>query len=69
MSPMFTRRLVNRVVPLAKLGDEVSAMALAVAEADPFQLRMMKLTCNQAQDAAGLSGHARSTLSHWTGCE
>jgi hypothetical protein len=41
-------------------------MANQIAKADPFHLRMMKLTANQAQDAAGFTGSSRSALSHWT---
>lgn len=40
--------------------------AAIVATADPFHLRMMKLTTNSAQDNAGFTAHVRSSLSHWT---
>jgi enoyl-CoA hydratase len=49
--------LVNRVVPRARLDDEVMDYAARVAENDPFQLRMIKLAINQAQDAQGFTGH------------
>ena len=49
--------LVNRVVPRAQLDDEVMAYAERVAANDPFQLRMIKLAINQAQDAQGFTPH------------
>lgn len=49
--------LVNRVVAREQLDDEVMAYAERVAENDPFQLRMIKLAINQAQDAQGFTGH------------
>jgi enoyl-CoA hydratase len=49
--------LVNRVIPRARLEDEVMDYAARVAENDPFQLRMIKLAINQAQDAQGFTGH------------
>jgi enoyl-CoA hydratase len=60
--------LVNRVVSAADLDDEVMAYAARVAENDPFQLRMIKLAVNQAQDAQGYTtavhgGHAYFMLS------
>ncbi|MEZ4502289.1 MAG: enoyl-CoA hydratase-related protein [Dehalococcoidia bacterium] len=60
--------LVNRVVPAADLDDEVMDYARRVAANDPFQLRMIKLAINQAQDASGYSqsiagGHAFHMLS------
>lgn len=61
--------LVNRVVssnPPDLLDQELIRMAKQVCKADSFHLRMMKLTCNQAQDSAGFSQHLRSSLSHWT---
>ncbi len=47
--------LVSRVVPRAELDDEVMAYAQRVAQNDPFQLRMIKLAVNQAQDAQGFT--------------
>jgi enoyl-CoA hydratase len=61
--------LVNRVIksePAELLDQELLRMANQIAKADPFHLRMMKLTANQAQDAAGFTGSIRSALSHWT---
>jgi enoyl-CoA hydratase len=49
--------LVWRVVPRANLYDETMAYAARVAENDPFQLRMIKLAINQAQDAQGFTPH------------
>ncbi len=46
---------VNRVYPRADLDAKTMAYARRVAENDPFQLRMTKLACNQAQDAQGFS--------------
>jgi enoyl-CoA hydratase len=48
---------VNRVIPLADLDAEAMAYAARVAENDPFQLRMIKLAINQAQDAQGFTPH------------
>ncbi len=49
--------LVNRVVPAAELEDEAMAYAQRVALNDPFQIRMIKLAINQAQDAQGFTQH------------
>lgn len=48
---------VNRVLPTERLHDEAMAYAARVAENDPFQLRMIKLALNQAQDAQGFTSH------------
>jgi enoyl-CoA hydratase len=48
---------VSWVVPPEKLREEVMDYAGRVAENDPFQLRMIKLAINQAQDAQGYTGH------------
>ncbi|MGE3075024.1 MAG: enoyl-CoA hydratase-related protein [Dehalococcoidia bacterium] len=48
---------VSWVVPRARLREEVEEYAARVAENDPFQLRMIKLAINQAQDAQGFTGH------------
>jgi len=50
---------VNRVYPAERLEAETLAYARGVAENDPFQLRMMKLMVNQAQDAQGFSQQIR----------
>lgn len=49
--------LVNRVVARDRMEDEVMEYAAAVAENDPFQLRMIKLAVNGAQDAQGFNQH------------
>jgi enoyl-CoA hydratase len=49
--------LVNRVVPRNRLEAETMEYAARVAENDPFQLRMIKLAVNQAQDAQGFTAH------------
>ena len=48
---------VNRVLPRAELDGETMAYAARVAQNDPFQLRMIKLAINQAQDAQGFTPH------------
>ena len=45
------------VVPRSALDAEVAAYAGRVAENDPFQLRMIKLAINQAQEAQGFTSH------------
>ncbi len=49
--------LVNRVVARDRLDDEVMEYAAEVARNDPFQLRMIKLAVNGAQDAQGFNQH------------
>ena len=49
--------LVNRGVPRDQLDAEVMEYAATVAENDPFQLRMIKLAVNGAQDAQGFNQH------------
>lgn len=48
---------VSWVVPRERLDAEVMEYAARVAENDPFQLRMIKLAINQAQEAQGFTGH------------
>ncbi len=48
---------VNRVVATEDLETEVMEYAARVAENDPFQLRMIKLAINQAQDGQGFTPH------------
>jgi enoyl-CoA hydratase len=48
---------VSRVVSRERLHDEAMEYAARVAENDPFQLRMIKLAINQAQDAQGFTPH------------
>eukprot|EP01043_Picozoa_sp_COSAG02_P085777 COSAG02_NODE_23358_length_721_cov_0.982315_1_plen_81_part_00 len=57
--------IVNRIVPRAQLQQEVIATAGLLASFDSFHIEMIKLTCNQAQDAPGLSAGVRSTLCNW----
>jgi enoyl-CoA hydratase len=52
--------LVNKVVPASSLRAEVLAYAERIAGNDPYQLRMMKLAVNQAQDVQGFSAHLTS---------
>ncbi len=49
--------LVNRSYPADRLEAEAMAYARRVAENDPFQLRMMKLAVNHAQDNQGFTDH------------
>lgn len=48
---------VSRVFTRERLNEEVMAYAARVADNDPFQLRMIKMAINQAQDAQGYSTH------------
>ncbi|MEO9254801.1 MAG: enoyl-CoA hydratase-related protein [Tepidiformaceae bacterium] len=48
---------VSRVVAREQLHQEAMEYATRVAENDPFQLRMIKLAINQAQDAQGFAPH------------
>lgn len=57
--------LVNRIVPRAQLQQQAVAVAGLLTSFDSFHMEMIKLTCNQAQDAPGLSAGVRSTLSNW----
>ncbi len=54
--------LVNRVIPRARLEQETMEYAARVAENDPFQLRMIKLAINQAQDAQGFTPHVQGAF-------
>ena len=58
---------VNHVVPREQLETETMALANEIAQNDPFGLRMIKLSVNQAQDAMGFrtavtNAHARYML-------
>jgi 1,4-dihydroxy-2-naphthoyl-CoA synthase len=46
---------VYRVVPRAELDAEVMAYARRVCEEDPFEARMIKRACNQAEDIMGFT--------------
>jgi enoyl-CoA hydratase len=48
---------VSRVLPRERLHEETMEYAARVADNDPFQLRMIKLAINQAQDAQGFTPH------------
>ncbi len=52
--------LVNRVFPAHELHDRALAWAERVARNDPFQLRMIKMAVNQAQDVQGFAAHITS---------
>jgi enoyl-CoA hydratase len=56
--------LVNRVVPRASLEAETLAYAHDVAQNDPFEMRMIKLAVNQAQDQQGFTAfiHAAHSM-------
>jgi enoyl-CoA hydratase len=56
--------MVNRVVPKERLEQETMEYAARVAENDPFQLRMIKLAINQAQDAQGFTQHIYGSFGH-----
>ncbi len=49
---------VNRVLPVDELDDQAMGFAGRVAENDAFNLRMIKLSINQAQDEQGFTNHA-----------
>ena len=53
---------VNRVIPKDRLEEESMAYAARVAANDPFQLRMIKLAINQAQDAQGFTQHIQGAF-------
>jgi enoyl-CoA hydratase len=59
--------LVNQVVPRERLETETMVLANEIAENDPFGMRIVKLSINQAQDAMGfrtavIAAHARYML-------
>ncbi|HUS82382.1 MAG TPA: enoyl-CoA hydratase-related protein [Dehalococcoidia bacterium] len=63
----FELGLVNRVVPRERLEAETTALAEEIAQNDPFGMRIVKLSVNQAQDAMGfrtavINAHARYML-------
>lgn len=53
--------LVNRVVPKDRLMQEALAYATDVAQNDPYDLRMIKLAVNNAQDVQGFTSYIQST--------
>ena len=58
--------LVNRVYAKDDLRTETLAYAHRVSENDPFQLRMMKMAINQAQDIQGLTAHIQGSYAHYS---
>jgi enoyl-CoA hydratase len=56
---------VNKVVKRDELEAETMAMAESFAETDPFRIRMLKLSINQAQDAMGYRLAIQSALSNF----
>lgn len=62
--------LVNRVVATGTVREEVLAYAERIAQNDPFQLRMMKMAVNQAQDSQGFHAHINAAhLMHMMSAE
>jgi len=57
--------LVDRVLPPDRLEEETMAYASRVAQNDPFQLRMMKLAVNQAQDEMGYTAHIQAAHGYY----
>jgi enoyl-CoA hydratase len=57
---------VNRVYPRDQLDAKTMAYARRVAQNDPFQLRMAKLACNQAQDAQGFTEAIKGAFALYT---
>lgn len=55
------RGLANRAYPADRLMEETLRYASRVAESDPFNLRMIKLAINQAQDAQGYELNVRGS--------
>ena len=64
MSPEEAERagFVNMVVPHERLDEETMALARRIADNDPFYLRMVKQSVNQAQDEMGYTTFIRSAL-------
>ena len=58
--------LVNRVVAKDRLMDETLEYAKEVAQNDPYDLRMIKLAVNQAQDVQGFTLYIQSTHSMYS---
>jgi len=58
--------LVNRVVPKERLMDETLAYARDVSQNDPYDLRMIKLAVNNAQDVQGFTSYIQSTHSMYS---
>jgi enoyl-CoA hydratase len=56
---------INRVVPRDKLKAETLQLANEIAETDPFMIRMMKLSVNEAEDAMGYRVAIQAALSNF----
>lgn len=56
---------VNKVVARDRLEAETLAFAEGIAETDPFRIRMLKLSINQAQDAMGFRLAVQSALANY----
>ncbi len=54
--------LVNRIYPREQLEAKTMAYARRVAQNDPFELRMAKMACTQAQDAQGCTPAIRDAF-------
>jgi len=60
--------MVNRVVPVERLGDETMALARHIAQLDPFGLRQAKRAVNQTLDVQGFYAAIQSVFDiHQTG--
>ncbi len=60
--------MVNRVVPLDRLGDETMDLAKHIAQMDPFGLRQAKRAVNQTLDVQGFYAAIQSVFDiHQTG--
>ena len=55
--------LVNRVLPVADLVAYTTEWAQGVAKNDPFQLRMMKMAVNHAEETQGFTAHTQAAHS------
>ena len=57
--------LINHVVPRDKLVTETLELAKEIAEMDPFMIRMMKLSVNEAEDAMGYRVAIQAALANF----
>ena len=55
--------LVNRTIPATDLADYTLDWAQRVAKNDPFQLRMMKMAVNHAEETQGFTAHTQAAHS------
>jgi len=56
---------INRVVPRDKLKEETLRLANEIAETDPFMIRMIKLSVNEAEDAMGYRVAIQAALANF----